>query len=172
MRDSGTPYRGYTRFLSPHASPRIWLGLSLFVDYLSWSQAWTIRASRPQLPRLQPSRARYHIPCGRNGDTPSAHDPAQMPASFATTPGRGGEVPLRTDGDGGLPMHKPIPPAAPVPRRRQELAVFLVLTLVLAPALAIATVGGYGLGVWVYQMIAGPPGPPPKPQRRPGIVPH
>src|SRR5262249_41816148 len=33
MRDSGTPYRGYTRFLSPHASPRISLGLSLFVDY-------------------------------------------------------------------------------------------------------------------------------------------
>jgi len=95
-----------------------------------------------------------------------------MPASFATTPGRGGEVPLRTDGDGGLPMHKPIPPAAPVPRRRQELAVFLVLTLVLAPALAIASVGGYGLGVWIYQMIAGPPGPPPKPQRRPGIVPQ
>lgn len=56
-------------------------------------------------------------------------------------------------------------------RRKQELAVFLVLTLLLAPALAITTVGGYGLGVWVYQMLAGPPGPPAKATRPPGIVP-
>jgi periplasmic nitrate reductase NapE len=56
-------------------------------------------------------------------------------------------------------------------RRRQELVVFLVLTVLLAPVLAVTTVGGYGLAVWVYQMIAGPPGPPPKAQRSPGIVP-
>jgi periplasmic nitrate reductase NapE len=56
-------------------------------------------------------------------------------------------------------------------RRRQELAVFVVLTLLLAPVLAVTTVGGYGLAVWIYQMIAGPPGPPPKAQRSPGIVP-
>jgi periplasmic nitrate reductase NapE len=56
-------------------------------------------------------------------------------------------------------------------RRKQELIVFLVLTLLLAPALAIATVGGYGLAVWVYQMMAGPPGPPAKATRPPGIVP-
>ena len=29
-------------------------------------------------------------------------------------------------------------------------------------AIAVATVGGYGLTVWVYQMFAGPPGPPSK----------
>jgi nitrate reductase NapE len=28
------------------------------------------------------------------------------------------------------------------------------------PALAVATVGGFGLVVWIYQMVAGPPGPP------------
>ena len=28
------------------------------------------------------------------------------------------------------------------------------------PALAVATVGSYGLAVWIYQMAAGPPGPP------------
>ena len=56
-------------------------------------------------------------------------------------------------------------------RRGQELIVFLVLTLLLAPALAIGTVGGYGFTVWVYQMVAGPPGPPPKAARSPGIVP-
>jgi periplasmic nitrate reductase NapE len=28
--------------------------------------------------------------------------------------------------------------------------------------LAVAFVGSYGLAVWVYQMAAGPPGPPPR----------
>ena len=56
-------------------------------------------------------------------------------------------------------------------RRKQELTVFLVLALLLAPVLAITTVGTYGLGVWVYQMMAGPPGPPVNPSRSPGIVP-
>jgi periplasmic nitrate reductase NapE len=28
------------------------------------------------------------------------------------------------------------------------------------PALAVATVGSYGLVVWIYQAWAGPPGPP------------
>jgi nitrate reductase NapE len=55
-------------------------------------------------------------------------------------------------------------------RRKQELAVFFVLTLLLAPVLAITTIGSYGLGVWVYQMIAGPPGPPTKATRAPGAV--
>jgi periplasmic nitrate reductase NapE len=60
----------------------------------------------------------------------------------------------------------------PPSRRKQELTVFVVLALVLAPVLAVATVGGYGLGIWIYQMISGPPGPPPKPTRPPGIVPQ
>jgi len=50
--------------------------------------------------------------------------------------------------------------APPQRRRRMEIFAFLFLTMVLIPALAVATVGGYGLTVWVYQMIAGPPGPP------------
>jgi periplasmic nitrate reductase NapE len=45
-------------------------------------------------------------------------------------------------------------------RRRMEIFAFLFLTAVLMPALAVATVGGYGFAVWAYQMIAGPPGPP------------
>ena len=45
-------------------------------------------------------------------------------------------------------------------RRRMEIFAFLFLTAVLMPALAIATVGSYGLVVWVYQVLAGPPGPP------------
>jgi nitrate reductase NapE len=46
-------------------------------------------------------------------------------------------------------------------RNRMEIFAFLFLTAVVMPALAVATVGSYGLVVWVYQMIAGPPGPPP-----------
>jgi periplasmic nitrate reductase NapE len=45
-------------------------------------------------------------------------------------------------------------------RRRMEIFAFLFLTAVLMPAFAIAAVGSYGLAVWVYQMTAGPPGPP------------
>jgi nitrate reductase NapE len=45
-------------------------------------------------------------------------------------------------------------------RARLEILAFLFLTAVLMPALAVATVGGYGFAVWIYQMAAGPPGPP------------
>jgi nitrate reductase NapE len=38
--------------------------------------------------------------------------------------------------------------------------MFLFLTVVLAPVLAVAIVGGYGFLIWMYQLIAGPPGPP------------
>jgi nitrate reductase NapE len=61
----------------------------------------------------------------------------------------------------------------PQRRRRMEIFAFLFLTAVLMPALAVATVGSYGLAVWVYQMMAGPPGPPraePKPIRETPIV--
>ena len=46
-------------------------------------------------------------------------------------------------------------------QRRMEIFAFLFLTAVVMPALAVATVGSYGLAVWIYQIIAGPPGPPP-----------
>jgi nitrate reductase NapE len=45
-------------------------------------------------------------------------------------------------------------------RARLEVLAFLFLTALLIPVLAVATVGGYGFAVWVYQMVAGPPGPP------------
>ena len=41
---------------------------------------------------------------------------------------------------------------------RRELSAFLFLTVVLAPAITVAIVGGYGFAVWMYQLIAGPPG--------------
>jgi nitrate reductase NapE len=51
-------------------------------------------------------------------------------------------------------------PNTHVRRRRMEVFAFLFLTVVLMPALAVATVGGYGFAVWIYQMAAGPPGSP------------
>ena len=42
--------------------------------------------------------------------------------------------------------------------KRRELAVFVFLTLVLAPVLAVLFVSAYGFCVWMYQVIAGPPG--------------
>lgn len=41
--------------------------------------------------------------------------------------------------------------------RVRETRVFLFLTVVLAPALAVAIIGCYGLVIWLYQMWAGPP---------------
>jgi nitrate reductase NapE len=52
-------------------------------------------------------------------------------------------------------------PEAASGSRGEELRVFLFLTVVLAPVLAVAIVGGYGFLVWMYQLVTGPPGPPP-----------
>jgi nitrate reductase NapE len=41
--------------------------------------------------------------------------------------------------------------------RRKELLLFLFLTVVLAPVLAVAIVGGYGFMVWIWQIFTGPP---------------
>jgi len=45
-------------------------------------------------------------------------------------------------------------------KRRMEIYAFLIVTAILLPAVTVATVGSYGLAVWIYQAIAGPPGPP------------
>ncbi len=42
-------------------------------------------------------------------------------------------------------------------RQTREGRVFVFLTVVLAPLLAVAIVGLYGLAIWVYQVFAGPP---------------
>ncbi len=47
-------------------------------------------------------------------------------------------------------------------KRRMEIYAFLILTVVVMPAVAVATVGTWGLTVWIYQAINGPPGPPSK----------
>ncbi|MEY8841491.1 periplasmic nitrate reductase, NapE protein [Cribrihabitans sp. XS_ASV171] len=44
--------------------------------------------------------------------------------------------------------------------RRRELVQFLILAFGVWPVVAVGVVGGYGFLVWMYQLIAGPPGPP------------
>jgi len=44
--------------------------------------------------------------------------------------------------------------------RRAEFFVFLLLAVVIWPIISIGIVGGYGFVVWMYHLLAGPPGPP------------
>jgi len=41
--------------------------------------------------------------------------------------------------------------------KKKEVHAFLFLTGVLAPMIAVAVVGGYGLLIWLYQFFTGPP---------------
>ena len=43
---------------------------------------------------------------------------------------------------------------------RDELIVFLIIVALLWPVMTVGVVGGYGFAVWMYQLVAGPPGPP------------
>jgi nitrate reductase NapE len=45
-------------------------------------------------------------------------------------------------------------------QRRMEIYAFLIVTAIVMPGMAVATVGTYGLSVWIYQAIYGPPGSP------------
>jgi periplasmic nitrate reductase NapE len=42
--------------------------------------------------------------------------------------------------------------------RGAELRAFLLLSVVMAPVLAVLIVSGYGFLVWMVQIFAGPPG--------------
>ena len=64
-----------------------------------------------------------------------------------------------------MDSYGPIPRAAAGDlshKRRMEIYAFLIVTAVVMPALTVATVGTWGLTVWIYQAINGPPGPPSK----------
>jgi periplasmic nitrate reductase NapE len=45
-----------------------------------------------------------------------------------------------------------------VSTREEEIRSFLFFTVVMAPVLAVLLVAGYGFVIWMYQLIAGPPG--------------
>jgi nitrate reductase NapE len=51
-------------------------------------------------------------------------------------------------------------PVAPRYTRREELLAFFILAVLIWPIVAVGIVGGWGFAVWMYQIVAGPPGPP------------
>ena len=42
--------------------------------------------------------------------------------------------------------------------KTDERTTFILLAVVLAPALAIMIVGGFGFAIWISQLLTGPPG--------------
>ena len=48
-------------------------------------------------------------------------------------------------------------PEVPPSTKQEELRSFLFFTVVMAPALAVMLVGGYGFAVWMIQLVVGPP---------------
>ncbi|WP_293812384.1 periplasmic nitrate reductase, NapE protein [uncultured Bosea sp.] len=53
------------------------------------------------------------------------------------------------------------PEAAPErATRRAEFLAFLTLAVLIWPIVAVGIVGGYGFLVWMFQLVAGPPGSP------------
>ncbi len=42
-----------------------------------------------------------------------------------------------------------------LPTKSQELRAFLLITVVAAPILAVALMGGFGFIVWMYQLFTG-----------------
>lgn len=55
-------------------------------------------------------------------------------------------------------MKQPWAPHPHAPTRAQELRSFVFLSVVMAPVLAVIVVSGYGFLVWMFQLVAGPPG--------------
>jgi nitrate reductase NapE len=55
------------------------------------------------------------------------------------------------------------PDAAQAPKatRREEIFAFIILAVLIWPVIAVGVVGGFGFLVWMYQLVYGPPGPPP-----------
>lgn len=47
------------------------------------------------------------------------------------------------------------------PSSRAEFLVFSIIAALIWPVVAVGVVGGYGFLVWMYQLVFGPPGPPP-----------
>jgi nitrate reductase NapE len=54
-------------------------------------------------------------------------------------------------------MTDPRDAAEPPSTRAEEWRSFLFFTVVMAPVLAVAIVGGYGFVIWMLQLVHGPP---------------
>lgn len=69
--------------------------------------------------------------------------------------------PMRAVACGGCTeRHIPDETADTRSSRREELAAFIVLAVLIWPIIAVGFVGAYKFATWVWQMIFCPPGPP------------
>lgn len=50
--------------------------------------------------------------------------------------------------------------AALADSKRKEWRLFIFIVVFLFPILSVMIVGGIGFSIWMYQIFAGPPGPP------------
>ena len=48
----------------------------------------------------------------------------------------------------------------PAQVKSEEWRSFLFLTVVMVPVLTVLIISGYGFAVWMFQVVAGPPGAP------------
>ncbi len=48
----------------------------------------------------------------------------------------------------------------PAQVKSEEWRSFLFLTVVMVPVLTVLVIAGYGFAVWMFQLVAGPPGAP------------
>jgi len=48
----------------------------------------------------------------------------------------------------------------PQPTKSSELTAFFLTTFIFIPGITIGFVGAFGFAIWMFQLIAGPPGPP------------
>lgn len=56
-------------------------------------------------------------------------------------------------------MNRPVQEYDPPHSKAQELRSFLFLSVILAPLIVGIVIAGYGFLVWMFQLVAGPPGP-------------
>jgi nitrate reductase NapE len=72
---------------------------------------------------------------------------------------RGATSSPRTHAPSPMPSEAAADPTMTAPsERKEELRSFLFFTVVMAPVIAVLLVASYGFVIWMYQLVAGPPG--------------
>jgi nitrate reductase NapE len=56
-----------------------------------------------------------------------------------------------------MPTGSQVPDVEQRAEQRAELRVFLLITVVMFPVLAVGLVAAYGFAIWIWQMFSGPP---------------
>lgn len=90
---------------------------------------------------------------------PPAFPPARLTQHSESDLGERSRATAKTAAPGAAATRAPSADATPAPStRREELRSFLFFTVVMAPVFAVLLVAGYGFVIWMYQLVAGPPG--------------